>query len=237
MPLGAHRTASVGCADMRRGEGSAADSSSHHRLGYKNWDFGPIASLTLQLSPRCRRSWPSSATSAAPRPLPPLCPGRAAQGSAVPLPPAGQDGRSSGERQGGGGGWMCAGERTRSQRLRGAGRGRGRGWFHYLVGAEDRVHAAKHLFGVFSLGVPADHHLSRDSTDGTGSVPVGSGGPTAQPDRGGRPSSPGPTCLRVWWKTAVARAISGRANGIFCSLSEKAAKICPAFSTHSAWPE
>lgn len=184
----------MGCADTRRGEGSAADSSAQHsspHLGYKIWDFGPIASLTLQLSPRCRWSWPSSATSAAPR----------------PLPPAGQDRRSPG------------------------GRGQGRGCFHYLVGAEDRVHAAKHLFGVFSLGVSADHHLSRDTTDGRGLVPAGSGGPTAQL------SSPGPTCLRVWWKTEVARAISGRANGIFCSLSEKAAKICPAFSTHSAWPE
>lgn len=32
---------------------------------------------------------------------------------------------------------------------------------------------------------------------------------------------------------AVARTISGRIIGIFCSLSEKAAKIFPAFSTQS----
>lgn len=90
----------MGCADTRRGEGSAADSSAQHsspHLGYKIWDFGPIASLTLQLSPRCRWSWPSSATSAAPRPLPPLCPRRATQGSAVPLSPAGEEGRSPGQ--------------------------------------------------------------------------------------------------------------------------------------------
>lgn len=60
-----------------------------------------------------------------------------------------------------------AGSRERAGGWRGAAaQGAGEGWHLYLVWAEDGVDAAQHLFGVFSLGVPTDNHLSGESVGG-----------------------------------------------------------------------
>lgn len=48
-----------------------------------------------------------------------------------------------------------------------AGRAGRQGWHLYLVWAEDGVDAAQHLFRVFSLRVPTDNDLSRESVGGS----------------------------------------------------------------------